>query len=135
MGRDVPSGGGRERAHTHTHTHTHVWDCRHRQRERGPTDSPSTHPTPPPPNHPTTQPPQFYGKGDEAGKAISADAIREMSGGVPDGVIKGLWAAVRSQAFDNLKVRMDGCACVMCVLRGMCVWRLIKQQQESHRMT
>lgn len=27
-----------------------------------------------------------------------------MSGGVPDGVVKGLWAAIRSRAFDNLMV-------------------------------
>jgi hypothetical protein len=30
-----------------------------------------------------------------------------MSGGVPDGVVKGLWAAIRSRAFDNLKVPPD----------------------------
>lgn len=54
---------------------------------------------------------QFYGKGagaDGQTAAVSADAIREMSGGVPDGVVKGLWAAIRSQAFDNLKVGGGG---------------------------
>ncbi len=42
---------------------------------------------------------QFYGKGE----VITPDAIREMSGGVPDAVVEGLWTAVRSQAFDNLR--------------------------------
>ena len=27
-----------------------------------------------------------------------------MSGGVPDGVVDGLWGAIRSQAFDRLQV-------------------------------
>jgi len=46
---------------------------------------------------------QFYGKG----AIITPDAIREMSGGVPDSVVFGLWEAIRSQAFDNLKAQCD----------------------------
>ncbi len=82
----------------------------------------STHPpnTPTDKQHITQTTPQFYGKGlthegGASGTSISPDAIREMSGGVPDGVIKQLWAAIRSQAFDNVKVRPS------LIDRGVCV--------------
>lgn len=46
---------------------------------------------------------QFYGQG----ATITPDAIREMSGGVPDSVVFGLWDAIRTQAFDNLKAQCE----------------------------
>eukprot|EP00624_Nannochloropsis_granulata_P007811 evm.model.NODE_9677_length_9592_cov_31.903254.1 len=46
---------------------------------------------------------QFYGQG----ATITPDAIREMSGGVPDAVVSGLWEAIRTQSFDNLKAQCE----------------------------
>lgn len=46
---------------------------------------------------------QFYGQS----TTITPDAIREMSGGVPDAVVFGLWEAIRMQAFDNLKAQCE----------------------------
>jgi tRNA U38,U39,U40 pseudouridine synthase TruA len=59
---------------------------------------------------------QFYGKAE----GISADAIREISGGVPDTTIEGLWAAIKSQAFANLQVRACVRACACAWVGGCC---------------
>lgn len=72
---------------------------------------------------------QFYGKtqGGKEGKCvITPDAIREMAGGVPDSVVEGLWNAMRSQAFDNLKaqcqeVEMEGYPTLAVSEGKMCV--------------
>jgi DNA polymerase III gamma/tau subunit len=46
---------------------------------------------------------QFYG----GSSSITPDAVREMSGGVPDGLVQSLWEAISTQSFDNLKAQCD----------------------------
>lgn len=46
----------------------------------------------------------FYGKS----KALDADAIREISGDVPEATLMNLWGAIASASFEKLEVGQVG---------------------------